>query len=151
MLKQHKDRAQSTQPSVMYAVSIHHVCRGIGAMSITGVVFIEHEKSVVIINELFYLSITTDVNCYQTCCDWQFCPSTGQCTGASCMEHSPTAGGKTLNFTFLITSIPPPTAERWTPLIIRFRELYITILPWIYVASQQDWRNQAVTGWNLAT
>ena len=69
ILKQHQDRAQSTQPSVMYTVSIHHVCRGIGAMSITGVVFIEHEKSVVTINELFYHSITTDVNCYQTCCD----------------------------------------------------------------------------------
>jgi len=69
ILKQHQDRAQSTQLSVTYTVSIHHVCRGIGAMSITGVVFIEHEKSVVTINELFYHSITTDVNCYQTCCD----------------------------------------------------------------------------------
>ena len=106
ILKQHQDRAESTRPSVMYTVSIHHVCRGIGAMSITEVVFIEHEKSVVNINELLHHSITTDVNCYQICCDWQFCPSTGQCTGASCMEHSPTAGGKTLNFTFLITSLP---------------------------------------------
>ena len=34
----------------MYTVSIRYVCRGIGAMSITGVVFIEHEKSVVNIN-----------------------------------------------------------------------------------------------------
>ena len=64
ILKQHQHRAQSTKPSVMYTVSIHHVCRldcrGIGtAMSVTGVVFIEHEKSVVTINELFYHSITS--------------------------------------------------------------------------------------------
>jgi len=45
ILKQHQDRAQSTQPSVMYTISIHYVCRGIGAMSITGVVFIEHQWS----------------------------------------------------------------------------------------------------------
>ena len=40
ILRQHQDRAQSTQPSVMYTVSIHHVCHdGIGTMSITGAVY----------------------------------------------------------------------------------------------------------------
>ena len=53
----------------MYTVNIHRVCRGIGAMSITGVVFIRHEKSVVTISELFYHSITTDVNCYPVATD----------------------------------------------------------------------------------
>jgi len=42
----------------MYTVSIHHVCRGIGRVSIAGVSFVEHEKSVVPITELFYHSIT---------------------------------------------------------------------------------------------
>ena len=120
--------AQSIQPSVMYTVSIHHVCLGVsdgqsasasasasavvlGAMSITGVVFIEQGKSVVTrpINELLYHSIATNVG-FVTAIKHvaidEFCLSAGQCTGASCMEHSPTAGGKTLNFTFLITLFP---------------------------------------------
>jgi len=122
ILKQHQDRAQSIQPSVMYTVSIHHVCHGIGTMSVTGVAFVEHEKSMVTITQLFYHSITTDVNCYQTCCDWQFL-SFNRTVHWCCMEHSPTAGGKTLNFTLLITSLPQQ--QRWTPLIIRFRESYI--------------------------
>jgi len=95
-----------------------------------------------------YLTISTNVSCYQTLCRQQyylpFSNTAHACTSAWCVQHSLTAAAQNsqLHFSWAMA----PTGQSWTQLIMRFRE---SISATIWVSSQQNWRNQAATGWTL--
>jgi len=75
------------------------------------------------------------------------------CLSATQLMHAPVHGvcnivqqllRKTLSF--ISPELQPPTGQRWTQLITRFRE---SISATISVSSQRNWRNQAATSWTL--
>ena len=79
-----------------------------------------------------YLTISISVNCYQTHCRQQYyLPFSNSCCANS-----------QLHFSWAMV----PTGQSWTQLITRFWE---SIAAWIWVASQQNWRNETVTDWTL--
>ena len=95
-----------------------------------------------------YLIISTNVSCYQTLCRQQyylpFSNTAHACTSAWCAQHSSTAAAQNpqLRFSWAMA----PTGQSWTQLITRF---WKSISATIWVPSQQNWRNQAATGWTL--
>jgi len=75
------------------------------------------------------------------------------CLSATQLMHAPVHGvrntvqqllSKTLNF--ISPELWSPTGQSWTQLITRYRK---SIPAWIWVSSQQNWRNLAATGWTL--
>jgi len=66
-----------------------------------------------------------------------------QRTGALCVQHSPTAA--TLSTSFLLNRAPQH--PKLNAVITRFREPYSSVR--MSRVSQNDWRNQAATGWIL--
>jgi len=63
--------------------------------------------------------------------------------GALCVQQSPTTA--TLSTSFLLNHAP--TAPSWTHWL---QDLESHTAAWLWVVSQKDWRNQAVTCWILA-
>ena len=97
---------------------------------------------------VWYLTILTDVNCYQTRCQRQQCHlplsnTAHVCTSAWCAQHSSTAAAQ--NSTSVLLSYGPK-GQSWTQMITRSRE---STAAWIWVISQQNCRNQTATGWTL--
>jgi len=97
-----------------------------------------------------YLTISTNVTCYQARCRQQYylfafqehslCMH--QCMVCSTLFNSYCAK---LSTSFLL-SYSPPTGQSWTQLMTRFRK---SIPARIWVSRQQNWRNQAAAGWTL--
>jgi len=97
-----------------------------------------------------YLTISTNVSCYQTHCRQQyylpFSNTAHACTTAWCAQCCLTAAAQNsqLHFSWAMA----PDSESWTQLITRFR---VSIPTWIWVSSRQNWRNWATTGWTVET
>ena len=119
--KHDQHRAQSIQPSDMHTVGVHHVCHDIGRHVSYGSFFSYHWKLADIASEIFYYTVSTTVNCCRTRRWWQVLFSAGQHTGTSCMQHTQTAGERTLNFTSVNNGLQlnGPTVNL---LIMRFRD-----------------------------
>jgi len=67
------------------------------------------------------------------------------CTSAWCAQHSSTASAQNSQLYFSWLSYGPNRQEVNS---VDYK-IYGATAAWIWVASQQNWRNQAVTGWTL--
>jgi len=91
-----------------------------------------------------YLTIWTNVRHYQTHQRWHFFLSGKQFIGAHALACNTVQLLWQSRLPFSWTM--PPTARSWTH---RLQDLESCAAPWVWVASQKDWRNQGTTGWIL--
>jgi len=73
--------------------------------------------------------------------DNNFCLSVRQRTGSSCMQHSPNLSAS-LFLTYDPNSPDVISESHW------LYDLESNTIAWVWVTSQQVWRNQMATAWN---
>jgi len=92
-----------------------------------------------------YLTISTNVRCYQTHHRWHFFSFRKTAHWCTCIgrEHSPTAAALWTYF-LLNHARAAPSWTHW------LQDLGSHTPAWVWVVSQKDWKNQGSTGWILA-